>query len=153
MPAVFREDPYGSYNFIVNVNGISDDGSAARGLFTEVSGLESEVPPIEYRGGGEAITNRKIPGLVKYTNLTLKRGVTADLAFWNWILEGMNGVVNRTDCSVVMQDENRVEVLRWNIKRAWPCKWTGPGLNAANNEIAMETVEICHEGLEIDGQG
>jgi phage tail-like protein len=51
-----------------------------------------------------------------------------------------------------MLNENRQEVMRWNFKRAWPCKWTGPGLNAKNNEIAMETLEICHEGIEIDGQ-
>jgi phage tail-like protein len=49
-------------------------------------------------------------------------------------------------------DENKQEVMRWNFRRAWPCKFTGPGLNAKNNEIAMETVEICHEGLAIDGQ-
>jgi len=152
MPPVFREDPYGAYNFEVTVTGVSDDGRAVRGSFTEVSGLEVEVPPIEYRNGSENITVRKIPGLIKYTNITLKRGITGDLAFWNWLLDAMNGQVVRAEGSVVLLDENRQEVQRWNFRRGWPCKWTGPGLNAANNEIAMETVEICHEGLEIDGQ-
>jgi phage tail-like protein len=153
MPAVFREDPYGGYNFLVSVNGISDDGQAVRGSFMEASGLEVEVPSIEYRNGSEDITVRKIPGLKKFTNITLKRGVTGDLAFWNWILDAMKGQAQRTEGSIVLLDENRQEVTRWNFKRGWPCKWTGPGLNAKNNEISMETVEICHEGLEIDGQG
>ena len=152
MPPVYRDDPYGGYNFLVTINGVSNDGQAVRGSFAEVSGLEAEQPAIEYRNGSEDITVRKLPGLKKYPNIVLKRGVTSDLAFWNWILKGMEGEVQRTDGAVALLDEDRREVLRWTFKRAWPCKWTGPGLNAKNNEIAMETVEICHEGLEIDGQ-
>ncbi len=152
MPPVFREDPYGNYNFEVIVTGVSDDGQAVRGSFAEASGLEVEIPPIEYRNGSEDITMRMIPGLKKFTKITLKRGVIGDLAFWNWVVEAMNGLVRRTDVSVVLLDENRQESMRWNMRRAWPSKYTGPGLNAANNEIAMETLEICHEGLEIDGQ-
>ena len=152
MPPTFREDPYGSFNFEVLVNGVSDDGTAVRGSFAEASGLEVEVSPIEYRNGSEDITVRKVPGLKKFTNITLKRGIIGDLAFWNWIVEAMNGLVRRTEGSVVLLNENRQEVMRWNFRRGWPCKWTGPGLNAKNNEIAMETLEICHEGLEIDGQ-
>lgn len=152
MPATFREDPYGGFNFEISINGISDDGAAVKGSFAEVSGLEVEVAPIEYRNGSEDITVRKMRGLKKFTNITLKRGVIGDLAFWNWIVEGMNGLENRTEGSIVLLDENRQEVMRWNFRRAWPCKWSGPGLNAKNNEIALETLEICHEGLEIDGQ-
>lgn len=110
------------------------------------------MDPIEYRNGTEDITVRKIPGLKKFTNITLKRGLIGDLTFWNWVVEGMNGLARRTEGSVILLDENRREVMRWNFKRGWPCKWTGPGLNAKNNEIALETLEICHEGLEIDGQ-
>jgi phage tail-like protein len=152
MPPVFREDPYSGYNFEVIVTGVSDDGKAVKGSFAEVSGLEVAMDPIEYRNGSEDITMRKVPGLKKFTNITLKRGITGDLAFWNWVVEGMNGLVRRTEGAIVMLDENRREVLRWTFRRAWPCKWTGPGLNAKNNEISMETVEICHEGLAIDGQ-
>ena len=75
-----------------------------------------------------------------------------DLAFWNWVVEAQNGLVRRTEGSVLLLDENKREVLRWNFRRGWPCKWTGSGLNATNNEISMETLEICHEGLSIDGQ-
>jgi len=152
MPPVLRDDPYGAYNFEVIVKGVSDDGTAVRGSFSEASGLEAEVPPIEYRNGSEDITVRKVPGLKKFPNIVLKRGLIGDLAFWNWIVEAMNGLVRRTEGSVILLDENRQEVMRWNFRRGWPAKWTGPGLNAKNNEIAMETLEICHEGLEIDGQ-
>jgi phage tail-like protein len=150
---VIREDPYGGYNFLITVTGVSDDGTAVKGSFSEIAGLETELSPIEYRNGSEDITVRKVAGLKKFTNITGKRGVTADLDFWNWILAGLSGKIRRADGSVVLLDENRQEVLRWNFRRGWPCKYTGPGLNAKNNEIAMETLEICHEGLSIDGQG
>lgn len=150
MPPVERPDPYAAYNFLVTVNGISNDGTAVAGSFTEVSGLEFEISPIEYRNGSEAITVRKMPGLVKYTNLTFKRGITGDLLFWNWVQSGVTGTIQRADGSIVLLDEARAEVMRWNFTRAWPCKYTGPGLNAANNEIAMNTLEIAHEGLEVD---
>ncbi len=150
---VIREDPYGGYNFLVTVTGVSDDGNAVKGSFSEISGLEVELAPIEYRNGSEDITVRKIPGLKKFTNITCKRGVTGDIDFWNWILAGLNGSVRRAEGSIALLDERRSEVMRWNFRRGWPCKYTGPGLNAGNNEIAMVTLEICHEGLSIDGQG
>jgi phage tail-like protein len=152
MPLVFRNDPYAGHNFEVVLTGISDDGTAVKGSFAEVSGLEVAMEPIEYRTGSEDITVRKVQGLKKFTNIVLKRGIIGDATFWNWILEGMNGTVHRTEGHVALLDEGRNEVMRWNFKRAWPCKWTGPGLNAKNNEIAIETLEICHEGLSIDGQ-
>jgi len=148
-----RNDPYGGYNFEVTITGISDDGRAFKGSFTEASGLEAAMDPIEYRNGSEDITPRKLPGLKKFTNITLKRGITADIEFWNWLVLPMKGLIDdaRTSGSVVLLNEAKEEVMRWNFKRGWPCKWTGPGLNATNNEIAMETLEICHEGLTIDG--
>jgi phage tail-like protein len=150
MPAKYRDDPYGGYNFEIVINGISDDGTAVKGSFAEASGLEVDIQPIEYRNGAEDITMRKIPGLKKFPNIVLKRGILGDVALWNWIQEAMDGKVNRTEGSVVLLDENKQEVMRWNFKRGWPCKWTGPGLNAKNNEIGMETLEICHEGLQLD---
>ncbi|HEY6181918.1 MAG TPA: phage tail protein [Terriglobales bacterium] len=148
--AVFRPDPYPAFNFEVIVNGISDDGKAVKGAFMEVTGLGVEVAAIEYRTGGEDITVRKIPGLKKFPNLVLKRGIIGDLTFWKWLQQTMNGQVQRADGSVVLLDESRQEVMRWNFKRGWPCKWTGPSLNAKTNEIAIETLEICHEGLSTE---
>ncbi len=152
MPPVFREDPYGGFNFEVIVKGVSDDGTAVRGSFAEASGLDVEIKPIDYRNGSEDIRVRKLPGLKSFTPVKLVRGITADLGFWNWAVEAMNGLVRRTDASVVLLDENRNEVMRWNLVRCWPSKVSGPSLNAKNSEIAMETLEISHEGLSIDGQ-
>jgi phage tail-like protein len=152
MPPVYRDDPYPSYNFELTVTGISNDGKAVKGSFMEVGGLGVEMPAIEYRNGSEDITVRKMFGLKKFTNITLKWGITGDLILWNWLVDGMNGLGKRADGTVILLDENRNPVLQWNFTRGWPCKWTGPGLNAKNNEIAIETLEICHEGLAIDGQ-
>jgi phage tail-like protein len=152
MALVYRDDPYPSYNFELVITGISDDGRAVKGSFSEVSGLEVDLPPIEYRNGSDAKTVRKIPGLNKFNPVTLKRGIIGDVALWNWVLAGMKGKVKRTEAAIVLFDENRTEVMRWNLKRVWPSKWTGPGLNAKNNEIAMESLELCHEGLDTDGQ-
>lgn len=147
-----RQDPYGAYNFIVEINTVSPDGSAVKGSFCECSGLDVEIPTIEYRNGSEDITVRKMPGLKKFSNIVLKRGIIADLTFWDWIVKGMNGLTQRVSGSVALLDENQREVMRWNFRRGWPSKYTGPSLNAKNNEIAMESLEISHEGLEIDGQ-
>jgi phage tail-like protein len=152
MPPVPRPDPYPGFNFEVILTGVSDDGKAHKGSFSEVSGLNAEVTPIEYRDGSEEITVRKLPGLKKFTNIVCKRGMTADLVFWNWIREAMIGIVHRTDGSVLLLDENHQEVMRWNFRRAWPTKWTGPTLNAKNNEVAMETLEIAVEEISVDGQ-
>ena len=114
--------------------------------------FEVELTPIEYRNGSEQATPRKMVGIQKYTNITLKRGISGHIDFWNWLVRAVNGQVQRTEGSIILLDENRSEVMRWNFDRAWPCKYTGPGLNAANNEIAIDTLEIAHEGLEIDGQ-
>lgn len=150
MPPVTREDPYAAYNFLVIVTNVSDDGVSVSGSFTEASGLELEVPPIEYRTGSEDITVRKIPGLKKFTNITLKRGVTGHVGFWNWVKEALDGRVRRTSGSIVMLDENRQETMRWNFDRAWPTKYTGPSFNATKNEIAMETLVLAVESLLID---
>lgn len=152
MPLVYRDDPYAGYNFEVIIGGVSEDGATVKGSFAEAAGLEVSIDPIEYRNGSEDIRMRKIPGLKKFTNITLKRGLIGDLTFWNWIVEAQNGLVRRCDGSVLLLDENKREVMRWNFERGWICKWTGPGLNGKTNDIAMESLEICHEGLTMDGQ-
>ena len=116
----------------------------------EEAGLEVEVPPILYRNGSEDITQRKIPGLKKFSDITLKRGITGDVDFWKWIVNALNGQVQRTSGAIVLLDENRNEVMRWKFDRAWPCKFTGATMHAGNNEIAMETVVICTESNLID---
>jgi|SRR5215470_5305881 len=150
MPPVTRDDPYPGFSFEVIVTNVSDDGMAVKGSFAEASGMEVEVPPIEYRNGSEDITVRKIPGMKKFTNITLKRGITGHIEFWNWVVEALNGKVRRTSGAIVMLDENRQEVMRWNFDRAWPTKYTGPSLNSTKNEIAMETLMLAVEKMMID---
>jgi phage tail-like protein len=152
MALVYRNDPYGGFNFEVTLTGVSTDGAAVKGSFAEASGLEAEIVVMEYRNGSEETRLRKLPGLTKYKAITLKRGIIGDLTFWNWLREGMTGRVNRVDGSITLKAEDGTEVLRWNFHRAWPSKWTGPSLNAKNSEVAIETLEIQVERLEIDGQ-
>jgi len=148
--AVLRDDPYSSLNFLVSIQNVLDDGRSVRASFAEVSGLDVEVTPIEYRNGAEDITVRKLPGLKKFTNIVLKRGITGDLTLWQWMKTVLDGQVQRTNGTIVLLDDSRREVMRWNFHRGWPCKLTGPALKAKGNDIAIETLEICHEGLEIE---
>jgi phage tail-like protein len=148
--AVGREDPYAACNFHVMIQGILEDGRSARAAFSEVSGLDVEIATIEYRTGAEEPTVRKLPGLNKFTNITLKRGITGDLTLWTWLKEVMNGNVRRADGTITLLDESRQAVMTWRFRRAWPCKLSGPVLNAKSNEVAIEVLELCHEGLELE---
>ena len=143
MPPAQRHDPYKAFNFRVEIDGI------ARAAFSEVGGLESETAVIEYRVGGEPSTVRKLPGLTKYANIVLRRGITQDPELWNWRQTVVQGKVDRRNGSIVLLDDDRTEVLRWNFFQGWIAKWEGPALNAKANEVAIETIEIAHEGLEL----
>lgn len=147
--ATFREDPYPDFNFQVTVEGLAEDGPQAG--FSEVSGLGVSIEPIEYRNGNERETAvRKLPGLKTFSDITLKRGVIGDLAFWEWIKTAMNGNVERRSVTIRLLDEAREPVLSWRIKRAWPCRYEGPSLSAGTSNVAIETLVICHEGLELE---
>jgi len=141
--------PYPSYNFKVSVTNV-DTGETVSGAFSEASGLTVDVQPIEYRDGTDDTTVRKVRGLRKLSNITLKRGITGHFGFWQWVLAGVEGDVDRQQGYIALLNEDRVEVMRWNFKQAWPTKYTGPSLNAKNNEIAMETLELAIEDLRIN---
>jgi len=119
--------------------------------FSEVSGLTLESEPIEYRGGEDvSLTVRKIPGLKKYGNVTLKRGmVPAENGFWDWWNTIQSGTVERRTVTISLLNEEHKPVVNWEIQAAWPVKVEGPGLNATGNEIAIETLEFAHEGMKI----
>jgi len=138
-----RKDPYTAFNFIIEIDGVVVGG------FSECSGLQTETPPIEYRTGAEDITVRKLPGLRKYPNIVLKRGYTASKELWEWRKKVINGKTERRSGSITLLDEARVKALEWKWREGWPTKWDAPMLNAKNNEVAIETLEICHEGLEL----
>ena len=132
------------FNFLVESGGLLTAG------FNECTGLNQETDPIEYRNGNEDITVRKLPGLKKYGNITLKRGVIADVQdFLDWRKTVEDGDIDRREISILLLDEKRQEKVRYNLTNAWPCKWTGPELKAGANEIAVEAVELCVEGVTV----
>jgi phage tail-like protein len=136
-----RKDPFRAYNFLVEIDGI------ARAGFKECTGLDSTQDPIEYREGTDPLHARKLPGMVRYSNITLKRGITDDAELWAWRKSAMEGKVERRNGSIVLLDDTGAEKLRWNFVHGWPNKWSGPTFNASGNEIAIETLEIAHEGV------
>jgi phage tail-like protein len=136
-------DPFASFNFLLEIDGI------VKGGFSEVTGLNAESNVIEYREGTDAITPRKLPGLNKFGNVTLKRGVSLDKDVFNWHKSVMDGDIDRKQTmSIVLRDEKQQEVVRWNLNNAWPSKYTGPDMKANANEMAVEAIEIAHEGVE-----
>lgn len=136
-----RKDPFRAYNFLVEIDGITRAG------FRECSGLDTTQDPIDYREGGEPIHVRKLPGLVKFSNISLKRGITDDAELWEWRKKAMEGKVERKNGSIILLDDTGAEKLRWNFVAGWPSKWTGPTFNATGNEVAIESLEIAHEGV------
>ena len=139
-----RNDPYKAFNFLVEIDGIQVAG------FSECTGLSTETDIIEYREGNERVGIRKIPGLTKFTNITLKRGFTRSRDLWNWRKVVMDGGVDRRSGTIVMLGDDHAPVARFQFREGWPSKWEGPKLNAKSSEIAIETLEITHEGLEVE---
>src|SRR4051794_38621741 len=142
MPTGQRQDPYKKFKFLAEIDGIT------RAAFHEASGFDSSIDVVEHREGGENITNRKLPGAVKYSNITLKWGLTDDRELYDWHRQCANGNVQRRNGSVVLLDRAGNEKVRWNFRNAWPSKWTGPSFSAEGNDIAIETLELAHEFLE-----
>jgi phage tail-like protein len=134
--------PYGAFRFVVEINGIESAG------FTEVSGLGNDTAVIEYRSGSDRRT-RKIPGRHSYQNIVLKRGLTSDASLWAWRKQVLDGVTDRRSGSIIVLDAENQEVVRYNFYEGWPARWEGPTLNSTNNEVAIETLEIAHEGIEL----
>jgi len=145
-----RDNPYSNFNFVVFV------GSDELGAFSEVSGLDSENTPIEYREGADAVNvMRKLPGIEKYSNVSLKRGITGSMALWNWrkeVRDSTSTVPIKKDVTIKLLNEqgNRdAPAMTFILRNAWPTKLTGPSLNAKGNDIATEQLDLVHERLEI----
>ncbi len=146
MPTGDRNDPYRAFNFRVEV----DNTSGAVAGFREATGLSFNTDPVEYREGNDSELHvRKLQGLRKYSNITLKRGFTRNHELWNWYRSIVNGVDDRRNGAVILRDEQQVDVLRWNFVAGWICRWEGPALNATAQEVALETVEICVERVDL----
>ena len=143
--AVQRDNPYLNFNFLVDI-GLGDEMG-----FSEVVAPSGEIEVIEYREGADRVNSaRKLPGLAKYPNVTLKRGITGRTDLFEWWKSVRDGQVQRRDVTITLLDEQRQAVLRWHLRNAFPVKVEGPLLNATGNEVAIETLELAHEGLEIE---
>lgn len=139
-----RNDPCTAGNFRVEIPGIPSTS------FTEVRGLEVSIDVIDYRAGDSNVnTDRKLPGSFKTSDVTLKRGVIGELSLWNWIHAVMTGNVTRQAVLITLLDQSDNPVLTWKLTNAWPCKWSGPVLNAGCSEVAMEELVLCCEGIEL----
>jgi len=137
-----REDPLVGFHFSVDISGV------VSGYFTECSGLGSEHEIIESKvtaDGKEVVM--KVPGRLKWQDITLKRGITSNMDIWNWRKQVEDGQVNsaRRDGSIVMYDQSLSEVARWNFEGAWPVKVSGPQPKSDSNEIGVEELTITHE--------
>lgn len=148
MAAGQRNDPYGQFNFLIQIDNVTKAG------FSEVSGLTHDTNVMEYREGSDnnhgVNTVRLLPGLIKENRIVLKRGVTQDASLWNWRLTVLNGQTQRQSGSITLLDEGRNKVMSWSFHDGWPAKWEGPALNGKTSEVAIETLEIAHEGLVLD---
>mgnify|MGYP005864582225 FL=1 len=120
--------------------------------FTEVSGLTIELQTIDYREGSSLEYHvSKMPGIPQYSNISLKRGVfAADNEFFQWLNTVKKNKIDRRDLTISLLNEEHEPIMVWKVKEAWPCKVEGPTLNSTGNEVAIETIELCHEGLSIE---
>jgi phage tail-like protein len=120
--------------------------------FSEVSGLTMETQVIEYRDGMmQEYSPLKQPGIPKYTNITLKRGVVkGDNDFFKWLNTTKLNTVERRDLTISLLNEEHSPVMVWKAKNAFPVKIEGPQLKATGNEVAIESMEVAHEGLTIE---
>ena len=141
-----REDPLLSYYFAIEVQ------DAVKGYFTEVGGLGSENEIIESKlvnnKGVEVVL--KIPGRLKWGDITLKRGITTNLDIWDWRQLVVDGKVKdaRKNGSIVMFDSELKEAARWDFTNAWPLKVSGPAPKADGNEIGIEELTLAHEAIK-----
>ncbi len=137
-----RNDPYGAFSFLVEIEGLVVGG------FTEVTGLQLEIEVQEYREGGQNDYVHRLPGPARYaTNLVLRRGLTDADTLWTWQRATAWGDVVRRNGSIVLLDESGTEAWRWNFRGAYPVRRTGPDLRAGADAVAVESLELAHQGL------
>lgn len=143
--AVQRDNPYLNFNFLVDI-GLGDNLG-----FSEVDLPSGEIELIEYREGADkANTARKLPGLVKYPNVTLKRGYTGRTDLFEWWKSVRDGQAARRNVTITLLDEQRQPVARWLLRNALPVKIEAGSLNAVGNDVVIESLELAHEGLELE---
>jgi phage tail-like protein len=154
-----RNDPLGVFNFcltLVDSSGVSGALiSAAANYqaagFSECSGLEATVEVLEYKEGGVNDYTHKLPTRASFGNITLKHGVIPiDDDLWSWHNGFVLGSGTRRDGLIILMDESRTPAVVWKFARGIPTKWVGPALNATQSAVAIESLEIAHEGLFLE---
>jgi phage tail-like protein len=145
-----NKNPYSNFNFVVEFDG------QEVAAFTEVTGLDSENTPIEYREGADGTSAaRQLPGIEKYPHVQLKRGISGNLALWDWRKEVRDGGTTfppRRTVTVKLLDEKHDRgkpAMTWTLTNAWPTKLTGPSLSAKGNDYAVEQLDLVHERLDV----
>ena len=141
------ENLAGSYYFTLNLG-----GAEAAGYFAECTGLTSEHTVVEHTAAdaqGKSII-QKFPGQQKWSNITFKRGIDDKMQLWQWRKDVMDGKISssRKDGTIQVVDWEGTPVMTFKFIRAWPCRYSAPGLHAGGNEILVEELEIAHEGFE-----
>jgi phage tail-like protein len=144
-----RVDPYRVYNFRLEI-----DQFRTAPVFSSASGLTSTGTAVPYRTGADVQQNpRQLLGMRSYGPIVLTRGLTADTSLWDWYNSIANGVPDRRNGSVILMDESRADVLRWDFEGAWPNTITGPTLDAAANTVALEVLSLVVEGIVVSLAG
>lgn len=137
-----RPNVVGAYRFMVELDGMFVAS------FSEVSGLAVETELLEVPEGGLNSYVHRLPGRTKLQPLILKRGVTITNELWEWYADVTEGYITRKSGSIILYNEKDQEFRRWNFYDGFPAKWTGPELNATNSGIAVESIELIHNGLK-----
>jgi len=147
--AVLRDQPYTAQNFLVDLG--DGDTQGPDGAFAEVSGIETWLDTVEYRSGNERENGpRKLTGLAKTGNVSLKRGVIGSLRLYAWFDAVRNGDIQARTVTITLLDEQRNPVQTWKLLRARPVKYTAPTLNAASTDVAIEELVLAYERLEAE---
>lgn len=133
--------PHGKFRYKVEIDGLEAGG------FSEASGFDASIDVMEYREGDMVQTPMKIPGLKKYGNITLKQGVADSMVMYEWMIAGVEGEVERKTITITILDATEAAAASWQVINAWPTKYTAPDFNATSSEIAIESIEIAHEGM------
>jgi len=148
-----REDPPRAHNFVISLVESGSPAALAQGVvaggFAECSGLEMSLKTEDYEEGGNNGTVLHFPKRINYSNLRLKRGAALSDELWRWHYGFVEGRGRRRDGTITLLDDERKPVAVWQFRRGLPVKWTGPSLNATQNQVAIEELEIAHEGLRM----
>ncbi|MEG1458960.1 MAG: phage tail protein [Acetivibrio sp.] len=133
--------PHGKFRYKVEIDGLDAGG------FSEVTGFDASIDVIEYREGDMVQTPMKVPGLKKYGNITLKQGLVDSTVLYDWLIMGVEAAVERKTITITLIDSAGADAASWQVINAWPMKYTAPDFNATSSEIAVESLEIAHEGM------